>query len=32
MWITLFGIATAIAIGLSVAAVVMESYGEEVHP
>ena len=31
MWISLFSITTAIAIGASVAAVVMESYGQKVR-
>jgi hypothetical protein len=31
MWILLFGITAASAIGLSVAVIVMESYGEKVR-
>lgn len=32
MWIALFAVVAAISIGLSVAAIVMESYGEKVRP
>jgi hypothetical protein len=32
MWIALIGTAIALAIAMSVAAVLMESYGEKTHP
>ena len=32
MWISFFGFAAAIAIGLGVAAVLIQNYGEELRP